>query len=79
MKNNSRAAKFELALIGVVAIVFALVELLYIDSLQVLVTWAAQNEALLVAEVFTFAVVLSVGLSIYSWHSSPSAGRRCRE
>ena len=67
MKNNSRAARYELSLIALVAIVFAIVEWLYIDSLQAIVTFAALNEALLVTEIFTLAVLLSIGLSIYSW------------
>ncbi|MEM7116079.1 MAG: sensor histidine kinase [Chloroflexota bacterium] len=66
MSNSSRTARFELLLIAVVAIVFAVLEL-YIDSFQRLVSWAAENEALLVTEILTLAIVLATGLSIYSW------------
>ncbi len=66
MTNNSRKARFELLIIAGVAFVFAVLEL-YIDSFQRLVIWAAQNEALLVTEVVTLALVLAVGLAIYAW------------
>ncbi|MGB1249983.1 MAG: sensor histidine kinase [Candidatus Promineifilaceae bacterium] len=66
MNNTSRTARLELLLIGMVAIVFAVLEL-YIDSFQRLVIWATENEALLVTEIMTLAIVLSIGLSIYAW------------
>ena len=66
MSNHSRKARLELLIIGLVALVFAILEL-YIDSFQRLVIWAAQNEALLVTEIVTLALVLAVGLSIYAW------------
>lgn len=66
MNNRSRTARFELVLIGLIATVFAIIEL-YIDSFQRLVIWAAENETLLVTEIVTLAIVLSIGLSIYAW------------
>ncbi len=64
MTNNK--ARLELFFIFVVALVFAILEL-YIDSFERFVRWAANNESLLVTEVLTLAVVLSIGLSVYAW------------
>lgn len=66
MSNSSRRARLELAIIGVVALTLAILEL-YIETLERLVVWAAQNESLLITEILTLAIVLSTGLSIYAW------------
>lgn len=66
MKRIKRSAPFELALIGIIALGLAILEL-YIDSFQRLVGWAAERETLLVTEILTLAIVLAIGLSIYSW------------
>lgn len=65
MKSN-RSARFELLIIGVVALTFAILEV-YIDSFERLVVWAAENESLFVTELLTLAILLSIGLSIYSY------------
>ncbi len=65
-KWSNRAATFELLLIAIVAITVAILEL-YIDTFERLVVWMAENEALLITEILTFAIVLAVGLAIYAW------------
>ncbi len=66
MTNKNRKARLELLIIAGVAIVFAVLEL-YIDSFERLMIWAAENESLLVTEIFTLAIVLAIGLAIYAW------------
>ncbi len=66
MTNNKRQARFELVLLGIIALVIVILEL-YVDVFERLVTWAAMNESLLITEIVTLAVVLSIGLSIYAW------------
>lgn len=63
---TNRKAQFELLIIAAVAFGFAILEL-YIDSFVRFVRWAAENESLLATELFTLAIVLSIGLSIYAW------------
>lgn len=63
---TNRKARLELYFIFAIALVFAVLEL-SIDSFERFVLWAVANESLLVTEVFTLAIVLAVGLSIYSW------------
>lgn len=66
MKNINRSAKIELILIGIVALTFSILEL-YIDTFERLVIWAAENESLFITELLTLAILLSIGLSIYSY------------
>lgn len=66
MSNRSRKARMELMLIGLVALVFSILEL-YIDTFERIVIWAAENESLLITEILTLTIVMTVGLSIYSW------------
>ncbi len=63
---SNRKARLELYFIFAIALVFAILEL-YIDSFERFVRWAAESESLLVTEVLTLAIVLSIGLSLYAW------------
>lgn len=66
MRHLSRRARKELIIIGVIALLFAILEL-FVNSFQRLVVWAAQYESLLITEVFTLAIVLAVGLGIFAF------------
>lgn len=66
MKSNSRSARLELAIIALVALGIAILEL-YVDGFQRFVAWTAERETLLLTEIVSLAIILALGLSIYAW------------